>query len=214
MKHVSFEICKNCFLRPENYDLKENTRAELTSRRVSRSYRAGSCLLSSEALPTQFYCLRQGRVDALSQDASGGEKLIASYNHGHIFPLKHLFETSADGQEFVAAENVNVCQFPITKFKELLNVDPVLAVYFTKLAYQESLAYTERISVLLEKSAENRVMRALKYFKKSDGSCNLSRREISLWTHLTVETVIRTLSELTERGLISKTKKSIILLDD
>lgn len=211
MSNEHFKYCHNCFLKKANAHLLESTKAALLKNRTSRAVGQDRCILSQGSIPAYLYCVGGGKINAVEMDLNGNSSLIFSFTNDVLFPLFSLFNENPTKYEYTTAEPSRLCQFPIKVIKELLVRDMDLAKLLLESACRQGLEAYERINILQGKTASEKVLRALNQFKNTENICKISRKEIALWTNLTVETVIRTLTSLEKKQQIKKTAKGVLI---
>lgn len=163
-------------------------------------------------MPMNIYCVAEGKINTIERNLEGKENLVASFTPSQIFPLSHVAMDHSTDFEFVAEGKARLCLFPVKTVRELLPLDPNLSMMFLRSSCQRSLDNYERILILQSKSASEKVLRTLHQFKDDTGLCRVTRKEISLWCNLTVETVIRTLTSLEKKKRIRKGPEGIQIM--
>jgi CRP-like cAMP-binding protein len=208
MKHSSKQ-CQNCFLLNRKLKLKDSTSIALLKAKSVHHVNQSSCVISQGCLPMSIYCVAEGKINTIERDLEGREHLVSSFTANHLFPLTSAISDAPTTHEYVAEGKSRLCSFPVKTVRELLSADSNLALLLLQSACQRGLDTYERVVILQSKSAVERVLRTLEHFKDADGLCRLTRKEISVWTNLTVETVIRTLTSLEKKRRVRKSPQGV-----
>ncbi|QDK44739.1 hypothetical protein DOM22_05965 [Bdellovibrio sp. ZAP7] len=208
MKHSSKQ-CQNCFLLNRKLKLKDTTATALLKAKSIHQVNSASCVISQGCLPMSMFCVAEGKINTIERDLEGREHLVSSFTANHLFPLTSTVSDEPTRLEYVAEGKSRLCSFPLKTVRELISVDSNLALLLLQSACQRGMDTYERVVILQSKSAVEKVLRTLEHFKDEDGFCRLTRKEISLWTNLTVETVIRTLTSLEKKNRVRKSSQGI-----
>ncbi|WP_413560461.1 Crp/Fnr family transcriptional regulator [Bdellovibrio sp. HCB209] len=208
MKH-SLEQCQNCFLLNRTLKLKDSTAIALLKVKSVHNVNPSGCVISQGCLPMSMYCVAEGKINTIERDMEGREHLVSSFTANHMFPLTVALSDAPTSYEYISEGRSKVCSFPVKTMRELLSDDPNLSLLLLQSALQRGMDSYERIVILQSKSAEEKITRTLEQFKDEDGMCRLSRKEISIWTNLTIETVIRTLTSLEKKRRVRKSPQGI-----
>jgi CRP/FNR family transcriptional regulator, cyclic AMP receptor protein len=170
----------------------------------------------SEGMPCCFYYqLVSGSVRWVNIDDNGKEFIQTIIEPGECFGELPLFDDGPYAASAIADDDSVVIRLHKPVFTELLKENQALHFAFSRL-----LAQRVRFKFLLLKSLavddpENRISTLLNHLKKENrnfcGKCNklnLTRQQIADMTGLRVETVIRAMRTMHEKGelLIDKGK--------
>ncbi|WP_413586808.1 Crp/Fnr family transcriptional regulator [Bdellovibrio sp. HCB274] len=212
MMHSQNKQCQNCFLLDKKLMLKDSTAATLLKSKSVQNVNAHGCIISQGCLPLNIYCVAEGKINTIERDLEGRENLVSTFTATNLFPLTNIVSDLPTDYEFIAEGKARLCCFPVKTVRELLTADPQLSILFLKNACSRGLDSYERIVILQSKSAADKVLRTVEQFLDDDGYCRLTRKEISLWANLTIETVIRTLTSLEKKKRVKKSPLGIQLL--
>jgi CRP/FNR family transcriptional regulator, cyclic AMP receptor protein len=165
-------------------------------------------IIFSEGMPCCFYYqLVSGSVRWVNIDDNGKEFIQTIIEPGECFGELPLFDDGPYAASAIADEDSVVIRLHKPVFLELLTENRKLHFAFSRL-----LAQRVRFKFLLLKSLavddpENRISTLLNYLKKENrnfcGKCsklNLTRQQIADMTGLRVETVIRAMRSMHEKG--------------
>jgi CRP/FNR family transcriptional regulator, cyclic AMP receptor protein len=175
----------------------------------------GTLIFNEGAICCFYYQLISGTVKWTNFDEEGREFIQTIIEPGESFGELPLFDDQPYAASAVADEDTVVIRLQKTTFHQLLKDNQDIHFKFSKL-----LAERVRFKFMLLKSLafhnpENRISTLLSYFKKEHKNictdCNqlkLTRQQIADMTGLRVETVIRSMRHMHEKGelLIDKGK--------
>ena len=166
-----------------------------------------------------YYQLESGRVKWLSVDDDGREFIHAIIEPGESFGELPLFDNESYAATAIADKDCVIYRLHETSFHRLLKDNPPILFDFTKL-----MAQRLRFKFLLSKEVadhdpENTIVSLFNLFKKEKHHiCNdcsqvqLTRQQIADMTGLRVETVIRTIRHLHEKGTLKVNKRKVYCL--
>lgn len=163
-----------------------------------------------------YYQLESGRVKWLSIDDDGREFIHAIIEPGESFGELPLFDGEPYAATAIADKDCVIYRLHEASFHRLLKDHPSIHFGFTKL-----MAQRLRFKFLLSKEVadhdpENTITSLFNHFKKEKHHiCNdcsqvqLTRQQIADMTGLRVETVIRTIRHLHEKGILKVNKGKV-----
>lgn len=174
-------------------------------------------IIFQESSACQFYYqLVTGTVKWYNVDEEGKEFIQTIIETGECFGEIPLFDGGTYAATAIAEEPTMLIRLSKSSFLQLLKENPTIHFSFTKL-----LAKRVRFKFLLLKSLalqapEARIATLLNYLKKENknfcSDChqlNLTRQQIADMTGLRVETVIRTIRSMHEKGILTIEKGKV-----
>jgi CRP/FNR family cyclic AMP-dependent transcriptional regulator len=174
-------------------------------------------IIFQESSACQFYYqLVTGTVKWYNVDEEGKEFIQTIIETGECFGEIPLFDGGLYAATAIAEEPTMLIRLSKSSFLQLLKENPTIHFSFTKL-----LAKRVRFKFLLLKSLalqapEARIATLLNYLKKENknfcSECqqlNLTRQQIADMTGLRVETVIRTIRSMHEKGVLTIDKGKV-----
>ncbi len=174
-------------------------------------------IIFQESSACQFYYqLVTGTVKWYNVDEEGKEFIQTIIETGECFGEIPLFDGGLYAATAIAEEPTMLIRLSKSSFLQLLKENPTIHFSFTKL-----LAKRIRFKFLLLKSLalqapEARIATLLNYLKKENknfcSEChqlNLTRQQIADMTGLRVETVIRTIRSMHEKGVLTIDKGKV-----
>jgi CRP-like cAMP-binding protein len=174
-------------------------------------------IIFKEGASCQFYMqLVSGSVKWFNIDEDGKEFIQTIIEPGECFGEIPLFDGGTYAATAIAEESTMIIRLSKTSFMQLIRENPDIHFGFTKL-----LAKRVRFKFLLLKSLalqapEARIATLLNYLKKENknfcpqcNQLNLTRQQIADMTGLRVETVIRTIRNMHEKGILTIDKGKV-----
>lgn len=174
-------------------------------------------IIFQESSACQFYYqLVTGTVKWYNVDEEGKEFIQTIIETGECFGEIPLFDGGLYAATAIAEEPTMLIRLSKSSFLQLLKENPTIHFSFTKL-----LAKRVRFKFLLLKSLalqapEARIATLINYLKKENknfcSDChqlNLTRQQIADMTGLRVETVIRTIRSMHEKGILTIEKGKV-----
>ncbi|OYU54836.1 MAG: CarD family transcriptional regulator [Chitinophagaceae bacterium BSSC1] len=174
-------------------------------------------IIFKEGASCQFYMqLVSGSVKWFNIDEEGKEYIQTIIEPGECFGEIPLFDGGPYAATAIAEEPTMIIRLSKTSFLQLIRDNPDIHFSFTKL-----LAKRVRFKFLLLKSLalqapEARISTLLNYLKKENknfcpecNQLNLTRQQIADMTGLRVETVIRTIRNMHEKGVLTIDKGKV-----
>jgi CRP-like cAMP-binding protein len=179
----------------------------------------GEMLFSQDEPATHFYCIRSGRVKMSHFNEQGREFIQGHFSQGESFGEPPFFAKLTYPSSALATENSEVWKIGYERFMDLLREHSEIAIGVIE-ALSDRLIYK---SMMLRETAveeaEHRLRSLLKYIKKDHGIpaekeylIKLTRQELADMTGLRVETVIRTIKILEQKGVVEIVEGKIFLL--
>ncbi|MCA9795998.1 MAG: Crp/Fnr family transcriptional regulator, partial [Candidatus Eremiobacteraeota bacterium] len=161
------------------------------------------------------YCVSAGVVRLYRLTPDGNEHLLAWAGPGQPLGYRAFF---AEGTHSATAETVTPVEFCFLSDKSLNNllaIDPKLATSIIERLARELQAAENRWFSHARKTARARVAELLLEFSVLPDHLNYypTRLEMAQLCGLTPETLARVLTDFHKRGLVSRSRKSVKLLD-
>lgn len=209
------ESCRTCGSKKLGIfcDSTNETFALLDRSKICRSYATGEYLFHEGDQPAGLYCIQEGAVKLQSESATGNVHLLHVIEGGGVLGYKALL----DGQVFhcsaIAMKDTNTCFIPKEVFARLLETDPQVAISAIRRLSAEVHALETRLCHATDLTATERVAEALLMLKEKWEERDWKRKELADWAGTTEETVIRSLGQFANEGLIEMSGRKIIITD-
>jgi len=184
---------------------------------VLKEYDSNEQLFKEGENARYYYQVHSGEIKMNNYNDAGKEFIQGIFDTGKSFGEPPLFADFAYPANAEAISGAKVWQLPKNKFLKLLEHHPSIHSKFThilaiRLYYKAMMA-----SEISTQEPEHRILRILDYFKKNhqnvtttpfDYKIELTRQQLADLTGLRVETVIRTVKKLEQKGeLLIKERK-------
>lgn len=227
-KIISFEslkiACKNCSLAtlclPVGLDQVDVERLDNIIKRGRPLHRGDHLFRENDP----FYGLRvvtSGSVKTYTPNEDGSEQVLGFHLPGELIGLDAI-TNERHNCSAVALETTGVCEIPFDQLELLSAKIPSLQHQIYRLLSCEIAHESEMLSLLANKSAEERLATFLlslsermknRGFSASDFFISMSRHEIGNYLGLAVETISRIFTRFQEEGLLEVDRKHILLKD-
>ena len=168
---------------------------------------------------SSLFFIIKGKVKTYKTNLDGREYIVGLHKEGDFIGYMNLLEDEVYSDSATAMEDAEICIIPKKEFFALLFSNRDIAEKFVKMLSSNVLESKDRLLKLAYNSVRKRVSESLlmllKNYQKEDDNdkCNMpvSREDLASITGASKETVIRTLSDFKEEGLI-EIKGSIITI--
>lgn len=175
----------------------------------------GSTIFNEGTTCSFYYQLVTGRVSWMNINEEGKEFIQTIIEPGECFGEMPLFDDEPFAASAIAAEDSVLIRLHKSTFIQLINDNQDIHFKFSKLLAQRVRYKFMLLKVLACHDPENMISTLLNYLKKEKrnfctdcSQLNLTRQQIADMTGLRVETVIRSMRLMHEKGtlLIEKGK--------
>jgi DNA-binding response OmpR family regulator len=169
--------------------------------------------------PNVVYFIIKGKIKTSRANSLGNELITGLYAEGDFFGYTDLLEEAPYKESAVVLEDSELATIPKDDFFALIYHNRDVANKFIKMLSNNVLEKEERLLNLAYSSVRRRVAEALIYlqntYKKEQAtnfSMAITRDDLSDIVGASKETVIRTLSDFKEEGLIKISGSTITLV--
>lgn len=186
---------------------------------VLKKYKKGEQLFKEGDVARYYYQVHSGEIKMNNFNDEGKEFIQGIFGTGKSFgepPLFANFKYPANAEAIIDAK---IWQLSKSKFLKLLEENPSIHHKFTSTLALRLYYKAIMVSEISTQEPEHRILRILDYFKKNDQTktnltdssrykIEFTRQQIADLTGLRVETVIRTIKKLEQKGeLLIKDRK-------
>ncbi|GAB3978783.1 response regulator [Spirosoma terrae] len=168
--------------------------------------------------PTRLYFLKAGKVKTVRTNADGKELITGLYNAGDFFGYLALLENTEYTDSAVTLEDSELVYIPNDDFKQLLLANNEVGQQFIKLlagriSERETQLVTMAYSSLRRRVADTLLrLHEQQAMNHPQGLIQLSRDDLASIVGTATESLIRTLSEFKQDGLIELVGSGIRVL--
>lgn len=194
---------------------------DLSKKRKLKAFKKKKYIFHEGSKSDALYFLNKGRVKTYKTTEDGKEFITGIFQEGDFFgymPLLGRKEIYADTA--VAMEDVEVCLIPQQDFFKLLYNNRSIASKFIKMLSNNLMEREEQLLQVSYHSVRQRVAEVLlKLSKRTEDhqelqhSIMMTREDLASLIGTVKETVVRTLADFKEEGLITIDRKKIVVLD-
>ena len=165
--------------------------------------------------PTRVYFVQAGRVKTVKATEGDKELITGLYGPGEFFGYLALLDQTPHADSAVAVEDSELVFIPKADFTQLLERNPEVSQQFMRLlagrvSERETLLLTMAYSSIRRRVADTLLQ--LHEQAGPGGSIQVSRDDVAAMVGTASESLIRTLSEFKQDGLVELTPKTIRVL--
>ena len=195
--------------------LSEGELAELSEIAVERRFKPGEFVFWDGDAPDWFYMVAEGTVKVLKHSSSGKEFLIAFFGSGEMFGEVAVFENKPYPASAQAMAEISVLAIRREDFLSFLAHRPEVSIRIMSVLGERLRDAQGRLRDLVGERVEQRLARTLLMLSSKLGpSLPFTRQEIADMAGTTIETTIRVMSRLKDRGIIRSARGKTIILDE
>lgn len=176
-------------------------------------------IYSEGSYPNFLYFINKGKVKTFKIDKLGNELITGLHKEGDFLGYTDLLENANHSETAVALEESEVCTINREDFFALIYNNRDVANKFIKMLSDNVIEREERLLKLAYNSVRKRVAEALILLQKkyqqeeaAEFTMAISRDDLSGLVGASKETVIRTLTDFKEEGLIQIAGSKITLV--
>lgn len=191
---------------------------KLSDKRKLRTFKKKEIIYQEDVFPAGIFFLNKGKVKTARVNSDGKEFITALVSEGEFFGYNPLLEDQAYSDSAVALEDSEVYIIPKDDFFALLHNSREVSSAFIRMLSNDVKEKEERLLHIAYNSVRKRVADALLLLKQryaSDASqpfsMAISREDLANLAGTAPETVIRTLSDFKEEGIVEIKGSSITL---
>lgn len=189
-------------------------------RRISK-YKKKQLLYSEGNMANSLFFLVKGKVKSYKTNDDGREYITGLHKEGDYIGYVNLLEDMKYTDSAMAMEDSEICVIPKQEFFALLYSNIHIAEKFIKLLSNNIVENEERLLKLAYNSVRKRVAESLlmiydEYQTTAKGTkcITASRDDLASIVGASKETVIRTLSDFKDEGLVQMSGSNITILEE
>lgn len=192
----------------------------LSNDRELRTYPKKATIFSEGEFPYQLYFIAKGKVKTFKMNEEGKEFITGMHREGDFIGYLALLEGSPYLESAVALEECEIAIIPKDDFISLLHNNRDVSNKFIKILANNLAETEDRLLKLAYNSVRKRVAEALLMLDKQYSTAGVDHTRISILREdmanivgTAKETVIRTLRDFKDEGLIDIQSATIVILD-
>jgi len=188
---------------------------ELSRLAAAQGFPSGQFVFWEGDAPDYFYVVSEGRIKVIKHSSSGKDFIVAFFSPGEMFGEVAVFEGRPYPASAQAAVDTRVLRIKKDDFIAFLSRHPQVAIGIINILSGRLRDAQSRLKDLASEKVEQRLARTLLMLSAKLGpSLPFTRQEIADMAGTAMETAIRVMSNLRERGIIRSVRGRIIILDD
>jgi CRP-like cAMP-binding protein/DNA-binding NarL/FixJ family response regulator len=179
----------------------------LSADRKAHAVRKKQYIYAEGDEPTRLYFLKSGKVKTVRSNADGKEFITGLYNAGEFLGYLPLLDKGEYADSAVTLEDSELVYIPKADFQQLLLANPDVSSQFVKLLAGRVADRETQLLGMAYSSLRRRVADTLLRLHdgQPDAVIQLSRDDLAAMVGTATESLIRTLSEFRQDGLIEQT---------
>ena len=195
--------------------LSEDELDELAGLTMERNFTPGEFVFWEGDAPDWFYMVAAGRIKVLKHSSMGKEFIVAFFNPGEMFGEVAVFEDKPYPASAQSVVETRVLGIRRQDFIAFLARRPEVALRIISVLGGRLRDAQGRLKDLAGERVEQRLARTLLMLSTKHGSSlSFTRQEIADMAGTTIETAIRSMSQLKRRGIIRSARRKIDILDE
>ncbi|MBS1958553.1 MAG: Crp/Fnr family transcriptional regulator [Bdellovibrionales bacterium] len=180
--------------------------------KFQQHFKPGQTLFYAGNSATGIFCVLNGTIKLENLDSEGKSQIVQVYSSGSMIGYRALFTEEPYQSSAIAVEAADVCFIPKSTIMDLVQEQPDLAFKFLVQLSNDFKMMESRMQRILGRTASERIAEALLFLRENFEDKNWTRKEIAEWAGTTTETVIRSLADLEDEGVIEQKGRAINIL--
>jgi len=193
---------------------------KLTGDRKCRTYHKKELIFEEGNLPGGIYFINKGRVKTFKTNEDGKEYITGIFTEGEFIGYLALLENGNFTESAAALDDSEVCLIQRNDFISLVYSNREVANKFIKMLSNNLVEKEEKLLSLAYNSVRRRVAEALLMLHSkhmnaypNETSIHISREDLSNIVGTATESLIRTLSDFREEGMVELKAGQVRILD-
>jgi DNA-binding response OmpR family regulator len=193
---------------------------KIKENRTTNRFKKKQIIYNEGNHPLRLFYIEKGKVKTYKTNDDGKELVIGLYNEGDFLGYNALLERNVYRETAEALEETELAVVPKDEFEELVNNNREVMQKFIQLLAKNVSEKEEQLLGLAYNSLRKKVAEALVSLyekfnpqKKIDFRIDLSRENLATIAGTAKESLIRTLSDFKEEGLVDIREGDIVILN-
>ena len=179
-----------------------------------KTFDTGEFIYREGDTPENIYLIEDGLVGLVNMALNGQETLLRVFGNQYIFGHRSLMAGENHHASAVVLRKSKILTLCFHSINDVLENMPEFLPIITKILAKE-LKYSEmRFAGITSKKVTSRIIESLIFLKNRYPEYKWTRREIGEFCGAQTETVTRALTKLEKEGLIKKSGRDIIIVDE
>lgn len=224
MQKLTTLPCEQCSKRKDSIfcSLEPNDLDGLSRHKVMNNYKRGHTIFFQGNPPFGLYCINSGKIKIAKIGNDGKESIIRIAGPGDVIGHRSLFGKENYTATATVIEDASVCFIDKKHINDVLYDHPDLALKIIEKLSREMGQAEARNASMSQKNVCERLAELLLTLKNKYGvkeeygwklNIKLTREEMAALIGTANETVIRTISDFKNEGVIDQVGKTLYILD-
>lgn len=194
---------------------------ELTAGRNIEKYKKRELIYSEGNRPLNLFYIGKGKVKTFKRNDNGKDLVVGLYNTGDFLGYVALLEGGLYKETAEAMDDSEIAVIPREEFEKLMNSHRETAAVFIRMLAHNVTSREQQLLGLAYNTLRKKVAEALmslckKYneHKETPFAIDISRENLATIAGTATESVIRTLGDFREEGMVEIRDGVIIILDE
>ncbi|MBL0126404.1 MAG: Crp/Fnr family transcriptional regulator [Flavobacteriales bacterium] len=193
----------------------------MNARNTRNTYRKGEAIFKQGEVADKMYMIEQGRIKVVASYVEGRDRIVRLAADGEVLGHRGIGTNLIYTANVIALSETEVNIIPMSLFLSVLKANNLFCYHFLLFFVDELRVLDQQARDILNMTVTQRVVKALRMNMDAFGfddrdkkrlAFTISRKEIAQIADTTYESVIRSLAELQQQGLIVLTGKQIRIL--
>ena len=193
----------------------------MRARNTQQTFRKGEAIFKQGEVADRMYMIEHGRVKVVASYVKGRDRIVRLAADGEVLGHRGIGTDLIYTANVIALSETTVNIIPMSLFLSVLKANNLFCYQFLLFFVDELGVLDQQARDILNMTVTQRVVKALKMSMDAFGfdpkdkkrlAFTISRKEIAQVADTTYESVIRSLAELQELGLIELVGKQVRVL--
>jgi CRP/FNR family cyclic AMP-dependent transcriptional regulator len=181
-----------------------------------KSFKRGEVIYHENAVARFLYEVKNGEVQIVNSNMSGREFIQAIFKTGDCFGIPSLILGQTYPEAAIAYTDCEIYITPKEKFIKLLKEDYMLHFSITQMLCKQLLYTKMMLEEIAIEEGEHRLLTLIHYLMNQKDFDNrkldITKQQLADMSGLRVETVIRIMKKVEDKGLIETKRGNIVCL--
>lgn len=211
--------CCSCSMKSPLFKVMTKEELELINTNKRQvNFKKGEIIVKQGAPMSHVISFTSGIAKVYIEGSANRNLVLRFIKPTNFLGAPGIFANQIHYSTVCAVEESSVCFIDIHVFKEVIRMNPKFAEQFMELISWNGIFNYERFICLTQKNTHGRLADSLIYlheqiFNERDYQISISRQDMAELTGMSKDSVIRTLKELNEEGVIEIGKQYIRIVE-
>jgi CRP/FNR family cyclic AMP-dependent transcriptional regulator len=181
-----------------------------------KTFKKGEVIYYQDAVARSFYAVKTGEVQVVNSNTDGKDFVQGIFKAGDCFGIPSLILNQDYPDTAIAFTDCEVYVVPKEKFTKLLQEEPGFHLSITQMLCKRLLYTKMMLEEMAIEEGEHRLLTLIHYLMSQKNCDNkeldITKQQLADMSGLRVETVIRIMKKVEDKGLIETTRGNIVCL--